>query len=301
MPVEINVRCIHDIDEVEKIWKYFNPNPQNIYQEWNYIKIFYDAYHYIPHFYTAFKNDIPVACIPMEWVPERGRLEMFGNMSFVHYFFIHSWYESQLKWIIESIPLPFFTESICWDWDIPNFLEIADYDFFAILDWFYSANKYIEKCFSPNSRRNLLKQIRKIEDVWISYKKWNSSDLDFFFEQNKKNFWEDSSYNDIRRQNSILFLHSLESIPSHILSFYQKNTLVAVQFLIEYNKVIYHINGGVNKDIKNLWKFTIAKMIDFSIEQWCHIFNLWATELGGKERWCNLKTPLFSFVKENNV
>lgn len=87
MPVECEIHCIHDIQECEKIWKHLNPIPKSIYQDWNYIKVFYDAYQYTPAFYTAFEDEIPVACIPMEWVPERNRFEMFGNMSFVHYFF----------------------------------------------------------------------------------------------------------------------------------------------------------------------------------------------------------------------
>jgi len=67
----LKISCVQDINEVENLWKIFNPNPQSIYQKWDYIKVFYDVYQYTPHFYTAFLNNTPVACIPLEWVEEK--------------------------------------------------------------------------------------------------------------------------------------------------------------------------------------------------------------------------------------
>lgn len=298
---QIKIELIHDIQEVEKIWKYFNPEPQNIYQDWNYIKVFYDAYKYTPYFYTAYENNIPVACLPLEWVPERNRLEMFGNMSYIHYVFSKDTYEHYLSLLIQSVKLPLFSESIvCNKKEYRDYFEEIDRNYILDIQNISSGIEYLEKKFPWEGKSKFLQQMRKIESIGISIEVGKSEDLEWFFEMNKQNFWDTSAYHDKRRQENIRLLEKNTATQTYIRTFRFDGEIVAVYFFIKdsYNNTLYAINGASQKEIANLGKFVILDFIDLGLSLWCDYVDLWSTSFGYKQNWTTFTHPVYNFKKQ---
>lgn len=185
----LEYRCIQDIVEAEKIWKHFNPSPENIYQDLEYIKIFHEAYQYTPHFYTAYKDDVPVACLPLEWIPERNRLEMFGNMSYIHYLFSQTGYEYCIPLLLKQVKLPLESESIFCDKNtyLPSLQEV-DTNYILDIRRVEHGMQYLEQEFPGDGRDKFLQQMRKIETLNIKIENGKTEDIEWFFETNKLNF-----------------------------------------------------------------------------------------------------------------
>lgn len=299
-PSDIKYTCIHDIIECEKIWRHFNPFPKNIYQDWEYIKIFYETYNYTPHFYTAFVWDTPVACIPLEWVPERERLEMFGNRSYGHYLFSKDTYDFTLSLLFQSIPFPIHSESIICE--NPNHLDIlspVDSTYILDLHDISDGKQYIEKKYLLKKRSKIWKEMRNIEALNITIENGKDSDLEWFFINNQRIFWKDSAYHDIRRQENIRLLHQKKEIPSFIRTFRLNWEIVAVRFLIKdpYTDCLYAVNGATEKSIPNLGKFVILDYINLGISLWCKLVDLSSTSFWYKENWTTTTYPVYDFKK----
>lgn len=296
----ISFACIQDIETCEQIWKHFHPSPENIYQDWNYIKVFYDAYKYTPHFYTAFENNIPIACIPLEWVPERGRFEMFGNRSYIHYLFAQKWYENYISLIFEKIQKPIYSESILCDNQIYlSILKEIDQNYILDVRAVNNGIEYLTTKFPGEGKSKFLQQMRKIESMEIKIENGNAEDLEWFFENNRINFWESSAYNAPERQENIRLMNKNSKLLPYIRTFRYKGEIVAVYFFLKdpYNTTLYAINGASKKEIANLGKYVILDFIDFALSLKCEYVDLGSTSFWYKQHWTQLTHPVYNFKK----
>ncbi len=296
----LQFKLVQDIENVEKIWKHFNPSPKNIYQDWEYIKIFHESYNYTPYFYTAYIENTPVACIPLEWIPEKNHLALFGNRSYGHHLFSEEQYEYVIPLLLRSITLPLYSESIiCEKSDYIDALVPVDLNYILeihdVSDWL----DYLSKKYVQNKRSKLLKEMRNIAHLNIAIEDGKEEDLEWFFLTNQKIFWDDSAYHDVRRQDNIRRLYRCEKIPSFIRTFRIDGEIVAVRFLIKdpYSDSLYAVNGATEKSIANLGKFVILDYINLWLSLGCRSVDLGSTSFGYKQNWASMTHPVYDFKK----
>ncbi len=287
----LQFRCVTDPVEAEKLWRSFSPE-ETIYDAWEFRALFQKYHQKEIRFYAGYIGEECIGCLPLQFNQEKNWIEFFGgdymedNRLFLKsgYEMYHSDFFDYLKTLGETIHL----ECIRGDAEHFKSLEVQDYKYVLPLKNYESYESYVADVFSSESKKTLLKKMRRIERLGIEIVKNNFVDIEKLFEFNIAMFGDHSSFSDRPFHKEIfreLFTFSTDFVP-HLLTFYVGGVLMAVSFSLEYKGGYAYVLLGTDPNgVKDMATYINLQNIQHAIQAQTRFVDCFVGAYGWKDRW----------------
>lgn len=306
----MEIKIINNMQDCENLWKIFSPN-RTLWDLWDVVHSLYDAEWYIPHFMVLLDRNSKGN------MEEKGLLPLwFSRFSNEYDFFggsfpenRHFWFEeSAFGFFLENMPSPtviyeinarMAEQLIQRDLSCISCFERSDFRYSIDLKGINGDIKEYLSRFNRKHRKNLLYDIRKIEQLNYSLSWETTEHFDDFVKFSVQRFKEDSDFSDdysVKSMAKLLdFLKGKGMLHSLAVSINGK--VEGVEFGALHNGVYYLLNGGNNEEIDNLGKLMIFEHIKNSIRLNASKIDFMAGDSGWKELWNSEKQEYYTFKK----
>ena len=154
-------------------------------------------------------------------------------------------------------------------------------------------------CFGKKHRKNLFYDLRKFEELNCEVEWQGMENFDKIVEFNIKRFGRDSDFSDpLHKKEMKAFFSILQKKGALYTSAIKiKGNVEAVEFSAFYNGNYYVLNGGYNREIRNIGKLLIIENIKKSIELRAKEIDFLVGDTGWKELWNLDKESCYTFSK----
>lgn len=298
---------VKNLDRCKALWNKYTPKDK-IWDEWDVACAFYDDHAYDLYF-MLFKDDDG---------KELGLLPLYkDNENNTHYFFGEGFPEMRRFWfdmellpqVFEMIPTPIKIFDMQGEY-VKNLLErfpemqtyFSDIDFRYYLNLKkldYKLENYL-KTFNKKHKKNFLHDLKKLKET-IKYELiWEELEhIDDFINFNLTRFGKESDLDDKQfLKEMIRFLKVIKDMKiMHTLTIIIDGKVEGIEIAAFYMNKYYVLNGGYNREIKNLGKLLIFEHLKKALELKSDEIDLLVGDTGWKKLWNFDKEACYTFQK----
>ena len=298
----MKISVLRELEDCKKLWDKFSPK-QSIWDDWEIMYSFFDPdIHELYFLLTEDKKGM----LPLWYDQTLGRYYYFGGCFGENRKF---WFDLLVfRDIFEKILTPTLMNDVNFkdaEFIIKKFPEFKDnfnerdYRYYLDLGRFgHDLKKYLA-CFGKKHRKNLLYDLRKFKELNYEVKWQGMENFNKIVEFNVKRFGKDSDFSDpLHKKEMKAFFSALEKkgmLHSSIIKI--NGSVEAMEFSAFYNEHYYVLNGGYNREIRNIGKLLIMENIKKSIELKAKEIDFLVGDTGWKELWNFDKELCYTFRK----
>lgn len=299
----MQVRLIHDPERCEQIWRELQ-SPFGPYQEWEFRLLFHRYTQSELYFYALLDHagDV-IACLPLQWSHENGRLEYFGGVFMEDNAALYRpGHEDRVPELYQQVWLKASLDDIGPEDPYASRLRELEAKYVLDLEGLQSIDDYAAKFLDGKSRANFQKKLREVQtDFAPDLRRGHAEDLEVLIDWNVRNFGKESSFLRPRRREIFREMLKLDERPQFtvdLLGVQIDGQMQGASLSIFSGKSYVYLNAGVNKtEFPNLGSWLIAQNIRRAIELGAEIFDAGLEDLGWKERWHLRRVPQFILVR----
>jgi hypothetical protein len=184
--------------------------------------------------------------------------------------------------------------------DCEKYFEEKDKHYFLdLVKLEFSFDKYLET-FNSKHRKNLRYDLKKVKENNFKIVWEKLENFDYVVKFNKERFGVDSDYDDV---DFVLKTKSLLKVLSEICEINtltvknENDEIIGIEIAAIYDNVYYVLNGGYNRDYKNLGKMIMSSHIINSMDRKCDKIDFLVGDSGWKELW-NLESEHYYTLKK---
>lgn len=251
--MKLNFSVENSLEKCRQLWGKFSPK-RVLWDEWNVSECFYNPnFHELKFMYTE------KGLLPLIFNSKDNRHEFFGN-GFV---------ENRTFWIAEDEILEFIQNipenTYLFDMNgegvekllaLHPELNFVHDDYRNFLDG--TTHEFLYS-ISGVRRRNLLNQLRKLDNIQFFEQDFNAKLASHFFEWSQQRFDKDSDFHDKDYCDAWMKFCKLPWVKTLVAKIDDK--LVGVYNFAIYNDVIYALNSGSDPDYPNLGKLSVMNFL----------------------------------------
>ena len=297
----LKIRTCNDLDEARYIWEKVWPK-QQLFDLWEVRKCFQDVFNRTPHFLIAEDNGRISGALALSWIQDQGSYGYFPGETWQG----KTWLEQNriiasdakiLRALIRHIPcnthIRYLTQDGLLFGDTPYAVDEVGYLFFP-KQYHYCFENYFSE-FSQKSRKNINRELRRFDDMGVSFRFNRLCDIDLMFDMNREAFGAQSFFANPAFYESFkkLLIWMARHQILHLTTSVVGGEIAAVDVGAVYNGVYTVMAGGVNKDFPG-----IAKLINFQHLKWACRQRFASVDFlcgnyGWKERFHLVPRPLY--------
>ncbi|MGE0793620.1 MAG: GNAT family N-acetyltransferase [Candidatus Woesearchaeota archaeon] len=305
----MNFEIIEDIDRCKSLWDKYSPK-QNLWDEWDIAHAFYEKGTYQLHFILLKdENNNEVGLLPLYKYKDK------------YYFFGEGYAEMRKFWfdinilpeVIEFMPIPTFLFDMKGEYieeiitkfpDLEKYFSDKDYRYYLDLR---KINHNIENyllTFNKKHKKNLLYDLKNLKELNYELEWENLEHFDTFIKFNQERFPRDSEqesdYHDEFFSKEVKKFLNVLSDKGTIYSLIVKinGEIQGIEIATFYKNNYYVLNGGYNRNIKNLGKLLIFEHLKKSISLKANEFDLLVGDTGWKKLWNFETDSCYTFTKK---
>lgn len=289
---QLTFTLIKDIAEAEKAWKALTP-AETIYDDWDF-RFAFHRYHQKELFFIAgYDGAKLVGLLPLQYNEARGCLECFGsNYMEDNRVFTAPGYENSIPAFYDyskTLGKPVVLEYIRGNDPFTTALSVQGYKYVLPLT-FKTTDEYIESIFSGETKKKLVKRIKKVAEPGITVTENEFANIPLFLEWNVQAYGGAVAFQDRPNRNEIftdLLTKPYATIKPRLLTFRVAGEIHAITMGLVYNGHTYcSVNRGFSPNAdKNLREFVHLRKVEDALTQGCTLFDAFAGDYGWKERW----------------
>ncbi len=292
----MEIKIETDKKRCEEIWRALSPQFY-LYDDWDFRKLFADAYGFPLYFIVGYEQDMPVALLPLEFDTEKRYYEYWGGF-FMEFnrVFVRPGANVDIQLLYDAVPKPmklvcaessenkvngFVVDGFTYTLDIQNMQGVED---------------YLLREFSAKRRKNIRNTVDKALVSGLVTGKGDWRDLSKLFQYNIDRFADESSFHDQHEQEIFKQFASL-SLPWEIVVLRHGEEVVAVSIGCLYKDRYQYL--AVGSDFARasgagtvLWLEHVTRAIQYGAK----FIDAGSHDCGWKELWHLTKIPLFDRV-----
>ena len=297
------IELVQNLDEAEKIWRSLSPE-ETLYDAWEFRALFQKYHQKEIRFYVGYAGDKLIGCFPLQFNQEKGWIECFGgdymedNRLFLkpeYEMYRPNFYE-HLKTLGEKVHL----ECIRGIDPYTSALEVQDYKWVLPIEKYSSYEEYVADVFSSETKKTLLKKMRRVEKLGVEIIKNNFEDIEKLFDFNIATFGDHSSFSD-RPFHKEIFRELLTLSPKftpYLLTFKVAGVVTAVSISLEYKGGYAYILLGTDPNgVKDMATYINLQNIETAICAKAKFVDCFVGAYGWKDRWHFTPIPQYKFDK----
>lgn len=307
----IEIRCIQDLKEAERLWRLMSPAYETIINEWEYRHCFY-KYKPLPlFFYTAYDikpdgSEEVVGLMPLQYDPEWKGLEFIAeDPCWENRIFVKPGYDDIIPKFYKNLPMKAKFWCISGEDEYTKGLTIYEYIYKFPLAGILSFDNLLRLRLSPKRRKSLIKDIERVEkenEIKFSMEKeinnaeWNA-EFDVMFKFNSENI-EDSflktNEEQLPRRDFIKLSYDWRLAIIKIAGETQ-----AVSLSVVYGNQWQYLLTGVNhKRFPGLGKLLAKKNIEAALKEGMEYFDAGLADCNWKKLWHLDSIPQYEYIKD---
>lgn len=303
-PSVYTLKIISDVSEAKAIWNTF-ANPNVLFENWDFLMIFYNEFSHYLKFYVAYEWNTPVCLLPLNFDSDTGKLESFFSKKAQHPIYVTDGYESAIDFVLGKVEEPINLEYVYFthkkDWAPAGFeFQMGLYD--LDITPFASGEEYLahnNAGFPSKKRIKYNAEHRKVKEQITDVKINKLEDIDTLFEYNIKtvtmeHYGEISGFLSEGYKNGFRKLLQSE-FETYLFSFEVDGVPHDIELALKYGNTLYHLTGATSREVQNLGKFANLYMIDFAIKNGCTHYNAGTGDYNWKEKLGLKKVDLYKF------
>lgn len=177
-------------------------------------------------------------------------------------------------------------------------LEVQDLKWILPIEKYKNYEEYLADVFSSETKKTMLKKMRRIEKLGVEIVKNNFEDIEKLFEFNIAMFGDHSSFSDRPFHKEIfreLLTLSTRFTP-YLFTFHVGGVLTAVSIAVEYCGVYEYILLGTDPNgVKDMATYINLQNIEAAIEAKTKYVDCFVGAYGWKDRWHFTSIPQHKF------
>lgn len=293
---KITFRVITDIIEAQKIWELLSPK-KSLYDDWNFRYTFYKYYKPEILFQVGYVDEKPIGLLPLQHEAGITTLDFFGGDYMEdNRVFILPGYEEYLPEFYHSLTEKVRLDFITGEDEFTKQLPFSDYKYILPLHDFTSSDEYIQKYFQGETKKKLIKRLKKVAEHQIEILSNQWDDIELLFEFNIQKFQDHSMFLRPFRKEIFRDFISATSFQTRLITFVVDGVKQAVSMSIMYNGIYASMNTGVHPEaVKDLSSYIHVKKIDDALQLNMKVFDAFVRNYGWKENWKFVKIPQYKF------
>lgn len=290
------IKIVDDIQQAKIIWEELSPK-KSLYDDWEFRYCFSNKRFPIKFFVGRCEGK-NIGLLPLQFNSEKGYLEFFGGeyMDENKVFIVPGWEEYVPKFY-EAVDEKAYFDNLERNHVFITQKQIKNYTYTLPLGDIKDHDDFIEKKFKGSNihRKELGKEMKKINENSIRIIKNNFDDIDIYFKFKIKRWGAESSFNDENeRQNFI----NLLKIPYdyHMFTFMLGEKKIGISISILFRNTYFYLETASDIELlPNIGKYITMKNIDEAVNLGAKTLDLSREGENWKERWNFEKIPQSSF------
>lgn len=296
----LKIRMCEDLAECQRIWSVVWPD-ESLFDLWQVRACFAESFSRLPSFLVAEERGAIKGLLPLSWIEEA---QCYGHFP-GEIWQAKTWLEQNkilasdaavFAALLANIPGPSYLRYLTRD-SLPSG-ESAVVDEIGYLflpgQFNFSFSDYMLQ-FSGKSRKNLRRELDRLEEHGVTYRHDHLPDVELLFSMNRKAYGEASYFIDPRFQNSfeklVSWLHKNGML--RVTTILLGGVVAAVDIGAIWRSTYTVLAGGTNTDFPG-----VAKMINFHHLEWaCRqrfaSVDFLCGDFGWKERFHLTSRPLY--------
>ncbi len=300
---QLTFKVIKDVAEAEKLWKLLSP-AETIFDDWDFRADWHRHQQQELYFIAGYDGTTPIGLLGLQYNATRSCIEAFGsNYMEDNRVFIKPGYEAQIPGFYEqakTLGKPINVEYIRGNDPFTISLPLDGYKYVLPID-FKTTDEYTEKLFSGETRKKLMKRIKKVSELGLTITENDFADIPLFMQWNVNAFGGEAAFEDRPHRNEIftdLLTKSHATFKPSLLTFRIGGEIQAITMGLVYNGHTYcSVNRGFNPTAdKNLRELVHLKKVEDALKHNCTSFDAFAGDYGWKERWGCQKIAQYKFI-----
>ncbi|MFA5109239.1 MAG: GNAT family N-acetyltransferase [Patescibacteria group bacterium] len=310
----IEIRCVNDKSEAERLWRALSPQ-KTIFDDWDFRYCFYEQEPHPWRFYVAWEkkddgSEEAVGLMPLQFNADWGGLEfMAEDPCEENRIFFRPGYDQVVRLFYEHLkqgsePAKFY--DISGEDEFTKSLPIEDYKYVLPLAGLKDFNDFLARRLSAKRRRSLLKELAAVENnkLEVSINSFSAdgagdfmSDLERLFELNTANFVGESY---LKKETERAAWRGLIKLPfAWRLAIVKVDEIKqAVSLSVLYKGEWHYLITGVNfKDFVGLGKYLVKVNIEAALAEKAEVFDAGLGDCGWKNLWHFDRLPQYEFIK----
>lgn len=291
------MRLIKDVGEGERLWKALSP-AETIYDDWDFRATFHRYQQRELFFIAGYDGTMSVGLLALQYNPDRKCLEFFGsNYMEDNRVLCRAGYEQyvpEFYAFVKTLGHPASLEYIRGTDPFTAALPVQDNKFVLPLT-FTTTDDYIAGIFSGETKKKLVKRLRKIEDTGVKITVNDFSDIPLFLQWNVSTYGGEAAFQDRPFRNEIFTDYLTKpyvTFRPRLLTFSVGGQKQAITMGLIYKQTYCSVNRGFAPEAdKNLREYVHVKKVADALENGCPTFDAFTGDYGWKERWGCQKVP----------
>ena len=307
----IEIRCVKDLKEAERVWRLMYSTKETIINEWEYRYCFYKYQPYSLFFYVAYDvhsdgSEEVVGLMPLQYNPESSCLEFIAeDPCWENRVFVKPGFDEVIPKLYENLSMKSKFWCLSGEDEYTTKLAIYEYVYKFSLTGLSSFDDLLHFHLSPKRRKSLIKDIERVEQnnkIEFSIKKevnnaeWNA-EFDVMFKFNSENIEESflkTEAERLPRRDFIKLPYDWRLVVMKIAGETQ-----AVSLSVVYGNQWQYLLTGVNhKKFPGLGKLLVKKNIEEAIKEGAEVFDAGMGDCHWKKLWHFDQIPQYEFIKE---
>ena len=293
-----------DIKVCLSLWEKFS-NDELLTDNWAYRFCFHKGYQSEPYFIVGKVKDTVIGFLPLEYDKKTKSYAFFGGgfgwneqMRFV---ITEQFRKNYLNQFVAQIPqnsrlrylhpddVELITQKLIPEEDPSYYLLPTEFNF--------DMEQYMA-AFSPRSRKNLRKSVRRINDLNPKISEGNIADIDFLVRYNIGAHKKESLFHDKYLTASFKNLLLEPSLKDHvkIVSVVIAGQVESVSIYAVFKGTLTYLEGSSNLENQYVTRYLDYHIFAQAFEKKITMIDALSGDCGWKERWRLKKQPLFELV-----
>jgi len=301
----LKVRSCEDLDECAEIWQKYWPK-RCVFDLWEVRTCFASRFSNDPYFLFAEENQKVEGILALSWINESQTYGHFPGETWCD----KTWLEQNkiparssqaLNLMLDSVPGPLHLRYLTTDCMPEGCFPLAIDEIGYLLyppKYGYLFDNYMQE-FSGKSRKNLAREIARLQSGGIAYRYNQLSDVDWLFRKNKEAFGELSYFSDARFLTSYeklvswLFDHGLLRITTVLLG----GTVAAVDIGAVWESDYTVLAGAADPEFAGVAKIINLHHIEWACRQRLNSVDFLCGDFSWKKRFHLANRPLYEIYR----
>lgn len=303
----LKISSCEDFDECARIWTKTWPK-LCIFDLWEVRASFAACFDNKPYFVVAEEFGEVKGMLALSWIEESGSYghfpgEIWQGKTWLEQNKMPAASRQVLDAMLESIPGPlhlrYLTPDCMPEGSFPLAVDEVGYLFFPG-GYDYSFDKYMLE-FSGKSRKNLGREIARLQSGGVAYRYDHCADIDWMFQRNLESFGELSYFNDPR------FLASYEKLVAWLFDNNLLRTttvllggeIAAVDIGTIWNRGYTILAGGTNAEFQGVAKMINMHHLEWACRKRMQVVDFLCGDFGWKRRFHLSSRPLYEIYRKS--
>ncbi|MCX6784506.1 MAG: GNAT family N-acetyltransferase [Candidatus Komeilibacteria bacterium] len=305
----MKIDIVKDIVKAKLLWEKFSPY-ETVWDEWGFIAPLFHVDQFEPYFLVLVDDDgQELGLWPLWLEKELGRYYAFGGDYLED---IRFWFPLEyFPFLVANLPSTklFDVNAQAAEQVIKQFPEYKNYFqavhhryFLEPAKFNYSVTEYLQT-FSKKHRYNLLRDLKKLQDLHYELAWELNEHFDDFVKFNLERFGEESDFIEP------LFIEEMREIIQYLVDQQQLRTLVikingvvvGLELACEFKGIWYVLNAGQASGFDNLGKLLIMEHIKEAFSRRCKEVDFLAGDTGWKQLWNLDREQYYNFATPDYI